>query len=357
MSVSTCIQCGEVIPETAKRCPVCGAPVACPSPAGQDGDPRAQHVRQLLLQAKQCQHEGDLPMAIRHAREALSLNCDECAIHALLGHLYEQAGDHAVARQHFHLALHMTPTSASPTPMATLEQETSFSHQARGSWILLVLIGCVLFSGVAMLFVLFPNERDIGHGTIFQAHAGQARQAGDPRWTWIVPTPVKEAMPQAPPVAPPLATETPEHKTVLAVDRHVEAAPAVTPPAQEALPEPPQVLGPSASAGIPAEATEPTVEQADQAYFHGKYERAVSIYEALIRRQDKPDPRLFQNLAWCYQQLGNSQKAAEHLEKAVLGYQIQLANDPQNLAVQQEQKSCEAALRSLQVTRDIPAAP
>lgn len=357
MSVSTCIQCGEVIPEQAKRCPVCGTPVSDTTPlAVPHADPQEFRVQQLVAQARECQNAGDLPLALRHAREALSLRCDECSIHALLGHLYEQTGNKAAARYHFQIALTVSPELTAMEPVLTPEPDTILAHQTRGTWLLLVLIGCVLFSGMAVLFTLIPGERNVGSGFVFHSNnPDKTHRVSEPRWTWKVPSPVHATEQAETPDSVPSDTGTQE-KTVLAVG-HVESTSTSDSATNETLPLPSQVLGPSASAGVPAETTEPTIEQADQAYFHGKYERAVSIYEELLHHQEKADPRIMQNLAWCYQQLGNSLKAAEYLEKAVQGYQAQLSDDPQNAAAQQGRKSCEAALRSLQSTHETVPTP
>ena len=45
--------------------------------------------------------------------------------------------------------------------------ETLVAQQTRSAWLLAVLIGCVLFSGAAALFTLFPSEHNIGRGMIF----------------------------------------------------------------------------------------------------------------------------------------------------------------------------------------------
>ncbi len=320
MNVLTCSECGEVIPESAKRCPVCGAetpgdgkqqPAAIP--------PCEQHFQQLMSHAKQCQQVGDLPSALDYALAALELRCDESAVHALLGHLYEQSGNTEAALEHFQFALQVSPAAAETVQKPEMEVETATIHQARNAWLMAVLIGCVLFSGLAALFTIFPGERNIGRSTIIPLSSRQ-----EPPWISKVPTPIRISLPPA------VATNKPEPeaKTVLALDQHVETPNPAPPVPQEKMPPPitlpAVVLGPSASAGIPAEVTTPTMEEADQANFQGKYERAVSIYEELLCKQEKPDPRMLQNLAFCYQQLGNSEKAAEHLGQAVQGYQNQL---------------------------------
>ena len=115
---------------------------------------------------------------------------------------------------------------------------------------------------------------------------------------------------------------------------------------------PEEVLGPSAHTLVQSTAVKPTLEAADQAYFRGEYAQAVVIYEAVLQQDDKQNPRLFQDLAWCYQQLGNSQKAADNLGKAVQGYRDVLATEPDSTTAQRELESCQAALNTLLTSRE-----
>lgn len=283
------------------------------------------------------------------------MGCDESAVHALLGHLYEQSGEKSAARKHFQLALTVAPSQSSEQN-SPFEPEVSVVQQTRNAWLMVVLIGCVIFSGVGVLFTLLPGPHNVERGQIFQQSLLKPTEHPkiEPRWTWKVPSPVRHDTPEpAPDVPEPPAPS----KAVLAVDQHIETPRIQPAPQPDDAPSPMQVLGPSASAGMPAEATEPTIELADQAYFHGKYERAVTIYEEVLRRQEKADPRILQNLAWCYQQLGNSEKAADDLATAIAGYQAQFAEDPHNIAAQQGCRSCEAALRSLQASHETVPAP
>lgn len=345
MNVLTCTQCGEVIPESAKRCPVCGMGVPDGMSSVPSGiTPCEQRLYELLARAKQCQLVGDISSAIGHAQKALLLSCDACRVHALLGHLYEQAGNAAAARQHFQRALEVSTAPTDPVPAPGADAELAGAPPARGAWLMAVLVGCILVSGLAALFTLFPGERrNIGHGTILQPRLSTSSLNTDARWTLQVPSPIEkhavDALPEPPSNPLPAA-----HPVEVADVKPVAPASPVTP--ERAAPT--EILGPSASADIPAEATTPTIEQADQAYFHGKYERAVSIYEEILHAQEQPDPRMLQNLAWCYQQLGNSVMAATHLKRAVQGYRSQLVADPLDPNAQQGCRSCEAALVSLQ---------
>ncbi|HOF88556.1 MAG TPA: hypothetical protein PLZ36_10700, partial [Armatimonadota bacterium] len=79
--------------------------------------------------------------------------------------------------------------------------------------------------------------------------------------------------------------------------------------------------------------------------------------ESLLRASETPNPRLHQDLAWCYQQLGNSGKATQHLGEAVRGYQRVLMDEPHNAAAQHGIAACQAALRSLRASRENAALP
>jgi hypothetical protein len=111
--------------------------------------------------------------------------------------------------------------------------------------------------------------------------------------------------------------------------------------------QPPRVIGPSATGILPVLTAAPTAEQAEEAYSHGEYERAATIYEQVLTTQEKPNPRVHHHLALCYQGLGNMKKVEHHLGQAIDGYQKSLAEDSQNAALQQELRDCQAMLDSL----------
>ncbi len=52
-------------------------------------------------------------------------------------------------------------------------------------------------------------------------------------------------------------------------------------------------------------------------FFRGEYDKAIALYETIV--QVDQTPRIYRDLAWCYQQLGNSPKALEYLGLAVRG--------------------------------------
>ncbi|MHB9133267.1 MAG: tetratricopeptide repeat protein [Armatimonadota bacterium] len=310
------------------------------------------HIRQLLVQARLHQHEGDLTTALRCAREALSLRPECSTIHALLGHLYEQSGNASAAHYHFQAALAVKeepaidgcagwtepppPTPARPTP---------------GLWLAVVLIGCVLFSGLAVVYSFLPEGRKVTHGAVVQIPPEKRPPLPEePRWVWTnMPEGVVVEQPGSD--QPPAEATTAEGQPPVATPESTAGTNGVRQASAET------VLGPSVRPRIVAEPTHPTLEQADQAYFTGQYERAVTVYEEVLQHDNTPNPRLYQDLAWCYQQLGNSTEAAEHLHKAVLGYKALVVSEPQSTVARQGLQSCEAALRTLLSTREHTGSP
>ena len=302
-------------------------------------DPREEQLRALIETARGSAQCGDIAAALRYAREALAQRSDCSTTHALLGQLYEQQGDLAAARYHFQAALNVTPEAVVvPAPLPVPQK------QPHAAVLLLVLIGCILISGLAALFAFRPSSRGDEQSTVL-FEPGRRHAIETPRWTMNVPTPMlKHENASAPPVAP-ATTHTPD----------TTAPPTSTPPSgtPDSLIAPPTVLGPSAHAhGVEAIAGKPSLEAADQAFFRGEYDKAVTLYEAVLPQEENLNPRVYHDLAWCYQQLGNSQKASEYLGKAVQGYQAQLASEPSNIAAQQGLASCQAALHTISATHD-----
>ncbi|HEY3378900.1 MAG TPA: hypothetical protein VGL77_15550 [Armatimonadota bacterium] len=318
-------------------------------------DPRDAQIRHLLDQARTSQQNGDLTTALRAAREALTLRTDCSTIHALLGHIYEQQGNLSAAHYHFQSALQVTVPAETDLISMPSAMSVIPAKQPQAGVMVLVLISCILFSGLAALFTFHSGRRQVEQSNVFQIPIARPPLATNPHWTWKtlpVPVAVSPTIAKTPAPATPPAPAT----GAIAVSNPLPSSSVATPPPPPE-PTPPAVLGPSAHSGVPAEPAEPKLETADQAYFRGEYARAITAYEALIAQESKPNPRLFQDLAWCYQQLGNSQKASDYLGKAIQGYKALLDTDSTNAAAQQGRASCEAALRALLTTRTRETTP
>ena len=351
MTVSTCAHCGANVHDIHEQCPFCGSTLR----EAIESDPRVRQMCQLLDKARDEQETGDVTAAIQTARSALLLRPDCSSTHALLGQLYEQVGDHSAAREHFQLALVVDATAPC--------SETQFPAPAvpavqtpQGSWMTLVLIGCVVCSGLAALFTIWPFERGERSGIVNVAPQSDSTIAAKPRWDFRVPSPLRMILPR--PVSPePASSTTDDTSGTMLIEDNPPASPSPPTPPAPVTPKPdtlpaPTVLGPSASNRMPALSVEPTLEEAEQASFCGQFERAIAIYEAVLHAQDKPMPRVHQELAWCYQQLGHSAKAEEHLNHAIQEYRKDIAADAHNTAAQQGLQTCEAALTTLHDTHD-----
>lgn len=308
-------------------------------------DPHDAVIRQLLDKARQSSQAGDIAQALCYAREALQQRNDCSTIHALLGQLYEQQGDAAASRYHFQAALNVATCDADGE-LLPLEPEPARQPQAAGV-MLLVLIGCIVISGLAALFTFHPGRDSADLGSV--QLLPRAAHSDSPRWTWRVPA----AMPNPPAPDGPAVGLTPGPPA------GTDARPPVTPAAN--VTENPGtadgdgsiVLGPSARGRDSRSLSgRPSLEKADQAFFRGEFDMAVTQYEAILPTLEQPDPRIYRDLAWCYQQLGNSGKAADYLMRATEGYRSLLAADAGNAAAQQGLASCTAALHTLMTTRD-----
>jgi hypothetical protein len=334
MTAHYCCHCGKRADDDAVYCAQCGAPLS-----GHDDLVLPDRADQLLAAARLHQEAGDLEAARRCAHEALSLRPDCAAIHSMLGCLHQQMGHESSARLHFQAALAITPPAAPATEMP----EPAAARPHGTLWVTLVLAGCIIFSALAMLFVF----RDSTHATEQAAllHTLQRPPLPvTPQWTWHPPAPAQVVMPAPAPVT---------HSDTALVSSTTTVRPQ--PPAIDVPPPPPdQTLGAASGPRTVVLVGAPTIEKAEQAYFRGDYERAATIYEALIRDSSASDPRLHQDLAWCYQQLGSSGKATQHLNEAIRGFEGVLASDPRNTAAQQGLSTCQTALSELLTTRTRP---
>jgi len=273
-------------------------------------------------------------------------------VHALLGQLYEQLGDAVAARYHFQEALNndSSPVCAelpSDPPVAPLPPP------ARSGWAIWMLIGLVLFSGLAVFVAYWPGEHRVERGAIFWTRIKRPQLPITPEWTWHQPlmardVPVANAADPVQNSAPSEVTSVVEHKEVATIGTNNLAPPLPAPPAS------PAVLGPAARRGLPVSTGEATLDDADKAYFAGQYEQAVAIYENLLLHDEANNPRLHQDAAYCYQQLGNSEQAATHLDRAILGYQTLLTQDPQSAVAQHGLTTCTVARNLLRASQRPP---
>ena len=334
--------CGE----DAGQCPHCGAPVTNPACAdAAEADPVTQQARTLLQRARECQRQDDVESAVRLAREALALRPACSAAHALLGSLYDQRGDDAAARYHFQLALSVTPgledENCVPLPLVL---EAAAARPAQHGWMLPVLIGCIVFSGLAALFTLWSGDRNVERSIALTIMHPKRSTLSAPDWRRVI-APAASAAPVV------------DRSTASALDARSTSDDTTLVKPFPAPETPTAALGPSASATVPATPAHPTIEQADQAIFNAEYERAAAIYERIMDEQDAPSPRLNQQLAMCYQRLGNSTKAEEQLERAIDGYQALVIADPRNAATRQELLSCMETLDKLRAPSTSPDGP
>ena len=294
---------------------------------------------EFLTLARQLQAQGDLAKATHFAREALALDEHDCASHALLGELYSLQGDEAAAHYHFQAALNICEPCAEDNAVMASEIAALIpppATQSQPGMIMLVLILCILVSGLATLFAFRSTPQSLGEGRVLQLPSAYPPIVAPPPWTWRVPTPV-ESQPEV--VNTPRLPREPSSRTGRTTS--YQFAPEQEPVHSAA------VLGPSAHARISVPVGRPSITSASEAYERGEYERALSIYETLLAREATPSPRLYQDIAGCHQQLGNMLQAKVNLHHALDGFQQILLDDPANLDARQGVAACELALSQL----------
>jgi hypothetical protein len=330
ISAQNCPVCQAPLKGDALTCPQCGAGVSICYPPPDAELPRQERARVLMEEAERCQAAGALECARQLAHEALTLRPDCPAIHSLLGCIQQQLGHDSAARLHFQAALAVTPPAETVPPQPAV-------RQAPNAWMAVIVFGCLLFSGLATLFVFLPSAQKTQQAALLVTQNNHPPQRTPTPWTWRIPAPRASRLDNP---APPVPVDMPVDTTKPAVNTTVTTHVPPPPPTGA-------VLGPVAHAHAVVAITEPTLDMAESAYFRGDFDEAATLYEALLRRSDASNPRIHQDLAWCYQQLGNSGKATQHLSEAVRGYQSILEHDPQNAAAQHGIAACQAALRAV----------
>lgn len=334
MSPATiCPQCGVALEGDERLCPQCGALQFTACHPGTSTEPRHVRAGMLLEEAQRCLDDGHIERARQLAHEALTLRPDCPAIHSLLGCIQQKLGHESAARLHFKAALAVTP----PSPATA----TRIVRPRANAWMAFVAFGCILFSGLATVFAFLPASSKTRSAALIHMQRARTPMQTPPAWTWQMPAPRQSSESKPSPI---------QDVSVVKVTTATTAHPIepVKPPAPPAG----TILGPAAQTPARMASAEPSLEKADLAYFNQDYDLAAMQYEALLRRGDATDPRIHQDLACCYQHLGNSGKATQHLHEALRGYQAALMDDPQNAAAQRGVAACQAALRELRRSRE-----
>lgn len=268
-----------------------------------------------LLMAQKLFAAGEIPLAVQSSLLALAYPEHECAAHALLGEIYTAAGDVTKAQMHFHAALAI---NIRPAEIIASNTKPTQQHRSLPGIMMLVLISCILLSGIAALFGLQPARHQLNEGDIFQIDNAKVYPIDSPRWAWQVPALIEN-------------NDTP-------------ATSVENPPSG--------ALGPAGHEQLPASKINTTLKSAHEAYDRGDYQRALAIYEQLESHDEIVSPLLQQDIAFCHQQLGNSAQAQIYLHHALEGYRQLLLEDSDNIETQQGIASCESALKQLRFTRE-----
>lgn len=288
-----------------------------------------------LMLAREYFAVGDTAKALHYAQQALAFHEHECAVHTLLGEIYNADGDHDSAKIHFQAAIAIKEHPTTIIDHTVLPTQ----HKTLPGIMMLVLISCILLSGVAALFSLHPSRHHLNEGDIFQLSSVKQNRNEVPRWTWKVPAPVKtHEVDTAQPTANLVSNPTPV-KNNPTKDNSTSTQST-------------HVLGPSAHGQLPVDNNNITLQTAHDAYLRGEYQQALSIFEVIQSRETVISPDLQRDIAYCHQNLGNSAQAKINLRLALSGFQQQLLENADNIVAQKGIADCEIALKQLQNYRE-----
>jgi len=103
---------------------------------------------------------------------------------------------------------------------------------------------------------------------------------------------------------------------------------------------------------VPRKPEAPSVQdltrKARRYFLARNYSQAAATYERILAAGSGLSPGLHQELALCYQQINQPQQAAYHYQRALKGYQEQLAENRNPQEAKYGIRACQAALQALE---------
>jgi len=406
----TCVLCGRTL-EAPKEPEPLVQEVEAPEPEqpAEPKGPRTlspeEHIRigELIYAAYKNKEAGAVDDAILACQGALALNDASAPTHALLGSLYESKGDIPSAIFEYEKVEKLDPGNVANKQKLEALRTTPFVPPQPAKRKIPVrlerLLPYVPFAAFVLVFLamVVVGLAVLGKNSGTSARGGYEQTGGVP-----------SGVPQTTPPVQPYASQQPYPQgqqnevrnqpflgpgQVQSSQNPARQSPAqTTPPSQpkpfnmqSALPKPPVVTGPRPinefpSAPLPSpkpapyqppvitpviEPTKPPVsppkprptpppaqsaadpeERAVQLQAAGKYQDAVSAYrEALNRTSDSG--RIYQQIAMCYQRLGQRDQAVQNYKSAIRSYRDQLSAGRDPSEVQRNIRSCEAGIEVL----------
>lgn len=395
----TCVLCGRTLEapkEPEPLAPEAEAPE--PEKPAEPKEPRTlspeEHIRigELIYAAYKNKEAGAVEDAILACQGALALNDASAPTHALLGSLYESKGDIPSAIFEYEKVEKLDPGNVAnkqkiealrTTPIVLL-QPAKRKIPVR----LERLLPYVPFAAFALVFlaVVVVGLAVLGKNSGTSARGGNEQIGGVPQTTTPV-QPYPQGQQNEVRSQPFLGPGQVQPQKAPAQQAPAQATPPSQPQPfnlQSALPKPPVVTGPRPMSELPTaplpspkparsqppvitpviEPTKPPVsppkprptpppaqsadpeERAVQLQAAGKYQEAVSAYrEALNRTSDSG--RIYQQIAICYQRLGQRDQAVQNYKSAIRSYRDQLSAGRDPSEVQRNIRSCEAGIEVL----------
>jgi len=397
---TTCVLCGKTLkapqeesdltPEPEPEQP---APTTAQTPRTLSPE---EHIRigELIYAAYKHKEAGAIDDAIMACQGALALNESGPAAHSLLGSLYEAKGDipsaiyeyekveqldpgNVANRQKLdHLRASPEPAAPGDKPKPALKFEKVLPYVPYAVLILIFVMvlgaGLIALSRLAKRMPVGAEQPGLppGQGTpqttsplqpqstppVYpqgQANSIQNQPFVGPGQVQPNPTtpertagaqtapanPPRAGFPQPAQSAPPQVTGT---RPLISIQPAPKPAPFSQPPVIVPVPEPPKPVHTSPPKPSPPPAADPE-ERAVQLQSAGKYQEAVGAYkEALNRTSDSG--RIYQQIAICYQRLGQKDQAVQNYRSAIRSYRDQLSAGRDPAEVQRSIRACEAGI-------------
>lgn len=370
-----CTNCGAAIEQDSKFCRQCGQKVSEPKQLGPEDHLK---IGELIYAAYKYQEVGGIDDAIFACLGALALNEKSPQAHALLGSLYESKGDFVSSTREYARAVELEPENeANCRKLEGLKSgRIVLASQPREDGLLEKLKPYIPYASAAaaLLIILVFGM------TLVQAPAGESKPNTGSRdqlsaGQSVIPQVAVPAQPYAqqqyaqnPPAAPPQAAANANRQGIPPVSiPKVQPLTGNQPPTSHQPNEPPVIVPvietsrntptPTPRANPPADSevirytpspvTQPKMDPEEkglQLQRAGKYRDAITAYrEATTKANDSG--RVYQQMALCYQRLGENDMAVDSYNRAISSYKKQLSAGRDSTEVQRNIRACEAGIK------------
>jgi tetratricopeptide (TPR) repeat protein len=370
-----CDNCGASIETDNRFCITCGHEVVQAKPAAGDkasGD--YARVGELIYAAYKHKEAGEIEEAILACQGVLALSEDNSQAYALLGSLYELRGDVAAAVREYEKALRLDPANSDAGEgLKRLDSGTVLIHQATPpanetlrpylpAVAAIATLCLVLLLGFKLLYVpaakpatpTAPNNAPAQPYAQLQqppqAPTGTQAQTGqqNPTTTPSAQADGSQTGTGIPPARLPQATSPTQKPTQSQPTSEPPVMVPVIEPIVKYTPPPTTTTSPGTSVTRPSTYAPPPSEDPEQRGLRmqqsGKYRDAVAAYKEALSRTSDPG-RIHQQIAICYQRLGENALAVDSYNRAISAYKGQMSAGRDQSEVQRNIRACEAGIQ------------